>query len=66
VEILAQRKEAVPASFESIHLLFQIGQNDVLVSVEKAIQLSMDKYCSVAASLDKGIKLTWQLGQIEG
>lgn len=61
VEILARRKEAVPASFESIHLLFHIGENDELEPLEKAIQLSVEKYCSVASSLDKGIKITWEV-----
>jgi len=61
VEILARRKEAVPASFESIHLVFHIGENDEFEPVEKAVQLSVEKYCSVAASLDKGIKISWEI-----
>lgn len=64
VEILARRKETVPASFESIHLVFQIGENDESEAVQKAVQLSVEKYCSVAASLDKAIKITWEVVNI--
>lgn len=61
VEILARRKDAVPASFESIHLIFQIGINDESDPVGKAVELSVKKYCSVATSLDKAIKISWEV-----
>lgn len=61
VKVVARRKETVPASFESIHLQFEIGENDPQEQVEKAVQLSVEKYCSVAASLANGIGVTYQI-----
>lgn len=66
VNIEAKRRETVPASFESIHLVFEIGAGDPREQVEKAIQLSVEKYCSVAASLSKEIEITYQVSPFEG
>ena len=63
-KVQAKRKETVPASFESIELIFEIGTNDPLEQVEKAVQLSVEKYCSVAASLSNGITLTYKVEQL--
>lgn len=61
LEILAERKDAVPAPFESIHLNFVIGKNDPKEQVEKAVALSVEKYCSVSASLSEDIKVTYEV-----
>jgi putative redox protein len=58
VEIQATRVDAVPAVFETIHLQFQIAANDPIEQVQKAVDLSVEKYCSVSASLSKTIKIT--------
>lgn len=58
IEIQAKRANAVPASFEEIHLEFKIDKNDPFEYVEKAVRLSLEKYCSVSASLSKEIKIT--------
>ena len=52
VHIQSKRKDAVPSSFESIHLTFVVDKNDPREKIEKAIQLSLDKYCSVSKTLE--------------
>ncbi|MES2590010.1 MAG: OsmC family protein [Bacteroidota bacterium] len=61
VEIQGIRKDAVPSPFEKIHLLFKIGENDLKEQVEKAVKLSLEKYCSVVASLSKEIEITYEI-----
>ncbi len=61
VHIQSKRKDAVPSSFESIHLTFVVDKNDPREKIEKAIQLSLDKYCSVAASLSNEIKISFDV-----
>lgn len=55
LEIQAQRSDQIPAVFTDIHLRFKVtgkGLKDAVV--ERAVRLSMEKYCSVAAMLGKG------------
>jgi uncharacterized OsmC-like protein len=60
VEIAGQRKEAaMPAPFTHIHLKFIVHGKEVdLAKAEKAVSLSIEKYCSVSASLDPNITVT--------
>ncbi|MCE3296882.1 MAG: OsmC family protein [Crocinitomicaceae bacterium] len=64
VKVTAKRRDTVPASFESIHLQFETGEKDPQEQIEKAIQLSVEKYCSVAASLSSDIKVTYQVSSL--
>lgn len=61
VEIDATRETSIPAAFESIHLLFTMKTDAKKEKVERAIQLALEKYCSVAASLSDQIKITYSL-----
>jgi putative redox protein len=59
VEIVAQRVDTVPKLFSDIHLHFVIQGNDVGAKhVERAVNLSADKYCSVALMLNKSVNVT--------
>ncbi len=52
VELDAERAEEMPKYFTKIHMHFVIEGKDVgEKQVERAIQLSMDKYCSASAQL---------------
>ena len=52
---------AVPAPFEAIEVRFILrGANLVQKKVEQAVQLSMEKYCSVSAMLEKATTITWK------
>ncbi len=59
-EIEAKRVDATPTVFESIHLHFKISGNDLSEKqVERAIELSADKYCSASIMLkNAGVKVT--------
>ncbi len=58
--ISAERADAVPAVFESIHLHFRIaGENLSEAQVARAVELSAEKYCSASIMLKKGgVKIT--------
>ncbi|MCC6702335.1 MAG: OsmC family protein [Fluviicola sp.] len=58
VSINATRKEAVPATFETIELVFSVNQSVPLEKLSHAVHLSHDKYCSVSASLHPSIQIT--------
>jgi putative redox protein len=61
VEIHTKRSEGVPAPFEKIHLVFEFSD---LVDPEKAsraVKLAKDKYCSVSASLNPAIEITYNI-----
>ena len=59
VEIQAERADAVPAVFTKIHLHFVVEGHEVKESqVERAVNLSADKYCSVSIMLGKAVEIT--------
>jgi putative redox protein len=64
VSIDATKKNSVPSPFEKIHLIFSIDMEIDLLKVERAIQLSIDKYCSVKASLNTEIQITREINAI--
>lgn len=63
IEVLGQRAEGVPSPFESIHLRIHIDEEDPKDVVEKAMEMSLEKYCSVSASLDSSIGITYEVVQ---
>jgi len=59
VDISGTRVDSVPALFEKIHLHFVITGSDVAAKhVERAVNLSADKYCSVALMLNATVDIT--------
>ena len=58
--VSAERADAVPAVFESIHLHFRIaGENLSEAQVARAVELSAEKYCSASIMLKQGgVKIT--------
>lgn len=61
IDVDAVRKPGVPSPFESIHLHFRIAPADPLEAVEKAVVLSITKYCSVAAVLSPNCRITYEV-----
>lgn len=60
VEIEAEREqEKVPALFSNIHVRFILFGNIDKSKAQKAVELSMDKYCSVAKILEKTAKISY-------
>jgi len=59
VEVEGDRtKDAVPAPFTKVRFVFRVrGKNVDKAKVEKAVSLSVEKYCSAIASLDPKIQI---------
>lgn len=60
IDIDGTREEgAVPSLFKSIHVHFKLKGELDDGKVKKAVDLSMTKYCSVAKTLEKTAKITF-------
>ena len=60
VELGAERADAIPAVFTRIHLHFVVSGQDLNPKqVERAVQLSAEKYCSASIMLaTAGVEVT--------
>ncbi|MGE3843926.1 MAG: OsmC family protein [Vicinamibacterales bacterium] len=59
VEITAEQAEEHPLVYKSIHLDFVLQGEDIKAAdVERAIELSETKYCSVSAMLRPAVRIT--------
>lgn len=66
VEILGERDTTqVPAVFTSIHIHFILKGQLTEKNVEKAVSLSMEKYCSVSKMLEKAATITHSFTIVE-
>lgn len=61
VRIEPTRGEGVPAPFEQIHLVFEFDKGVDSTKASRAIRLTLDKYCSVSASLKESIQITFEV-----
>ncbi|MGH7623306.1 MAG: OsmC family protein, partial [Gemmatimonadaceae bacterium] len=62
IEVIGSRVNAVPAPLEAVLLKFRItGEGIDRDAALHAIELSVNKYCSVRDSLDPKIPVTWEL-----
>jgi putative redox protein len=62
IDVAADQDEDYPRRFLSIRLAYRIRGRDLdEESVRRAIQLSEEKYCSVAATLSHPVTITWSL-----
>ncbi len=58
-ELTAERVDAVPSVFSSIHLHFKVtGKNLKDAVVDRAVKLSAEKYCSASIMLGKSVDIT--------
>jgi putative redox protein len=58
VSAVAERAEDFPKVFTKIALLYRVGGKISRKSVEDAVHLSKEKYCSVSAMLSKTAEIT--------
>ncbi|MGE6106474.1 OsmC family protein [Aeromonas sobria] len=66
VDLSGERAETVPRVFEKIHLNFVVtGQGLAEKQVARAVDLSMEKYCSVSLMLEKAVEITHSYQIIE-
>jgi putative redox protein len=62
VQASAELTEEHPVVFRSIHLRYVFRGKDLPVEkLEKAVILSMDRYCGVSAMLAKAAPITWEI-----
>jgi putative redox protein len=57
----AERAKRPPTVYESIRLIYTIGGKVSKKSIEDAVRLSEEKYCSVSAMLKKTAKITTEI-----
>jgi putative redox protein len=63
IKVDGERQHGVePALWEKIHLLFQLKGDVDPAKANRAVQLSMEKYCSVAETLRRaGAEISWEV-----
>jgi putative redox protein len=61
VSARAERAAKPPTVFTEITLIYKVGGKVSPKAVEDAVRLSEEKYCSVAAMLQKTTKITYEI-----
>ena len=63
LEVRAEAEQAAepPKVYTSIRLVYKVRGNVAKKSMEDAVNLSKDKYCSVSAMLEKTAKITFKI-----
>jgi putative redox protein len=62
VKLTAERADTDPKVFTKIHFTFVVTGKDLpQAAVERAVQLSHDKYCSASAMLGKTAEITYSV-----
>lgn len=54
------RADAIPAVYESVHLRYEVGGDIPDNKLQRAVKLSVEKYCSVASMLLPSVVVTWE------
>ena len=66
VEVDAERAETDPKVFTRIHLRFRVaGKGLARAKVERAVQLSAEKYCSASIMLGKTAEISHEIVYVE-
>jgi len=61
VKVEGVSEEEHPKKFTSMHLIYEVKAGNITKEkLEKAISLSMNKYCSVKATLDLAVNITYE------
>ncbi len=61
IKIETKRVDVVPSIFDEIKLIFEVNNGIPQEKLEKAIGLTLDKYCSVSASLKEEMKVVFEV-----
>jgi putative redox protein len=64
VRASAERADGYPAVFTSIHLTYVVRGVVSSKSMEDAVRLSKEKYCSVSAMLEKTARITYTIEHV--
>lgn len=60
IKVNGDRSEDEPAVFTKIEMIFEIQGNVDQKKLDKALSLSVDKYCSVAKMLKPTVEISWK------
>lgn len=58
IDVEGQRADAVPAVYTDIHLVFTATGDLDATKLDRAVALSMEKYCSVTKMLEPSVRIT--------
>ena len=62
IEVLGTRREEHPRRLTALHYLFTVrGEGADVTKVRRAVELSLEKYCSVMASLATDIRVDYDV-----
>ena len=61
IKIETKRVDEIPSYFEEIKLIFEVNRDVPVEKLEKAIDLTLKKYCSVSASLKEEVKIIFEV-----
>lgn len=62
IEISAEETEEHPKHFTSMHIVYRFGGKDLpLDKLEKAVELSQDRYCGVSFMYRKAMEVTHEI-----
>jgi len=64
VRAAGERADGYPAVYTSIHLTYVVRGEVSRKSMEDAVRLSKEKYCSVSAMLEKSAKITYSIEHV--
>ncbi len=64
IKIETKRVESIPSFFEEIKLIFEVNSEVTLEKLERAIILTLEKYCSVSASLSTKVNVIHEIRYI--
>jgi putative redox protein len=66
IRMITERTDDEMRHFEKIHLIYEFSGHDLpLEKIQQSVQLSQDKYCTVAAMLKGSIKLSYEIKLVE-
>ncbi|MFW6119346.1 MAG: OsmC family protein [Petrotogales bacterium] len=66
MEVESEKSDEHPKVFTKIHLTYNFtGKNLPKDKIEKAVELSQDKYCSVSAMLRATVDLSYDINYVE-
>lgn len=60
VSVRGTRPDTSPAPFTAIHLVFEATGEVLPAKLERAVRLSVEKYCSVRLTIGDDVEVTWE------
>ena len=62
IRVVGDLADEHPKLYKSLHLVYEFrGENLPLDKLQRAIELSQEKYCGVSASLIRSMPITWEI-----